>query len=551
MPRKGAATAAPPTKPTENLGSEETMAEVAYNESVAAEETQVTEDKPKPARRGGRKAAERNPETPSDKAIEDWTKPDYADNPGEFEFDMLDDADEWYRVLWFGVEGTGKTSNTMLVTKIIPDTGKVLLINAEAGAKRSALAHHGVDTSRVALFPPKGQQLTFEGLERLFYRIQADLAKDPLSWGAVVWDSITAIYQKLLDDVIEADIRKQAEILQRAGKQRGGRAGNITLRDRFDTDRDDYASMSNQVRLLLRKYRSLHCHLLITALERRDEIGKGADKRVEYGPAISPALSVDLLGYMDAVIHTRVTSTGVFVGRSQPTEDTRGKDRLNALPIEMVDPTIERVHAYVSGALEEASDPAQEMLPDREVQVRRRSLADGYDRLAAELASMPPAPHHTKDGTASGEPLEGDKDDPEPPKRGGRRTARSSTPAAASKTPGTSVEEPSGSAPENPPDPGAEPPKASGRKSSSGSSARSAEGSEETTSGTEVSKPSGGRKTAAQRKEEAARKEAQAEGLIDKTPPKRSGRRTPAKPAEPKRSADIAAAGGFNGEPPF
>jgi AAA domain-containing protein len=535
VPRKGAATAAP--KPTENLGSEETMGEVAYNESVA-EET-------KPARTPRKTAAERAAEREANKVeVEDWTRPDYADNPGEVLYDQMDDSDEFYRILWWGVEGTGKTTDVAMVTRIIPSTkGRVLMINAEAGAKKSALAHHGVDTSRIALYPPRGQQLTFEGLERLFYRVQADLEQDPESWGAVLWDSITAIYQKLLDDVVEADIRKTAEILQRAKKGRDGRSGNITLRDRFESDRDDYATMSNQVRLLLRKYRSLHCHLLVTALERRDEVGKGKDKVIEYGPAVSPALLTDLLGYMDAVLHCKVNSNGVYYGRSQPTENTRGKDRLNVLPVELVDPTVERVHRYVTGDLTDETDRAQRRLPDRDVAVRH-SLADEYPDLAEEDEAR----YHTKDGTPDGPPLAGDKDDdppkrparrggassgrtrasapanvPEPEetkpvggelsdplKRGGRRTARSSAPAAASTTPDESAGPPSGSDPDNPPD------------------------------GTTGKGRSSGRKTAADRAARAAVK-------ADTEPSKRG----PATRRASARAKDAQPASGFPDEPPF
>jgi hypothetical protein len=446
VPRKGAAAPAPAesTSPAE------------------PETTQPAAEPDKPARRSRNKPADAKPDQP----IEDWTKPAYADDPGEVLYDEMDDSDEFYRILWWGVEGTGKTTDVAMVTRIAPK-GRVLMINAEAGAKKSALAHHGVDTSRIALYPPKGQQLTFEGLERLFYRLQADLEADPSSWAAVIWDSITAIYQKLLDDVIEADIRKTAEILQRAKKSRDGRSGNITLRDRFETDRDDYASMSNQVRLLLRKYRALHCHLLITALERRDEAGKGKDKTVERGPAISPALQVDLLGYMDVVLHTQVNSNGVFFGRSQPTEDARGKDRLNTLPVELVDPTIERVHQYVTGVLVEEVDRAQRRLPDREVLVRR-SLADDY----------PDLPHHTQDGTATGEPLAGDEDDPEPPKRPARRgsassgrtraTAPASAPPASETSSGDSETPSDESGPEEP----VKPARRSGRKTAADRTAR-------------------------------------------------------------------------------
>jgi hypothetical protein len=447
----------------------------------------------------------------------------------------MDDSDEFYRILWWGVEGTGKTTDVAMVTRIAPK-GRVLMINAEAGAKRSALQHHGVDTSRIASYPPRGQQLTFEGLERLFYRIQADLEADPDSWSAVIWDSVTAIYQKLLDDVIEADIRKTAEILQRAKKGRDGRSGNITLRDRFESDRDDYAAMSNQVRLLLRKYRALHCHLLITALERRDENGKGKDKTVEYGPAVSPALQVDLLGYMDVVLHCRVNSNGVFYGRSQPTEDTRGKDRLNALPVELVDPTIERIHRYVSGELTDETDRAQRRLPDREV-AARYSLADEYPNLVDEEA-----PYHTKGGTPDGPPLTGDEDDP--PKRPARRSrAASSGRTSANVKPGATEtaasSEPESNAPE--PESAAEEstaPKPSGRRARSKPAAAASEPPDEPATA-EPSKRSGRRSTA----DRTARAAVQAE-----TEGTKSG---PVTKAAAERAKKAQQASGFNDEPPF
>lgn len=454
MPRKGAATAAPPAPPEEPDNQPETQ-------PGGRDEVQDPPAEEKPKRGGRRRGGQaEDPPPPDDKAIEDWTRPSYADDPGEFLFDEMDDTDEWYRVMFFGVEGTGKTTDVAMVTRITE--GRILMINAEAGAKKSALSRHGVDTSRIALYPPKGQQLTFEGLERLFYRIQADLEADPNSWAAVVWDSITAIYQKLLDDVIEADIRKTAEILQRANKGRGGRAGNLTMRGRFETDRDDYAEMSNQVRLLLRKYRSLHCHLLITALERRDEDKK---KNVTIGPAVSPALATDLLGYMDAVIRTQVNEHGVYFGRTQPTDEARGKDRLNALPVELVDPTIERIDAYVNGDLTEDIDRAQRRLPDREV-ITRRSLADEYLDEDATTGTYGPT----------------DEERTDPPKRSGGRRAASSGRSTASAKP-SATGEPADSEPESgatePEEAAAEekpdPPKRGGRRARGSTSAAAAE----------------------------------------------------------------------------
>jgi hypothetical protein len=560
MPRKGAAAAAPKT--TENAGSEETMAEVTYNESVA----EPAQEETKPARRGRKTAEERAAEREADNAtygadqggglpdggVEDWTKPEYADDPGEFEFGSLDDDDEFLSIMWWGKEGTGKTTNLARVaaTKLAPVVkGNVLMINAEGGAKRTPLRKHGIDTSRFKTYPQPGQQLTFEGLERLYYRLAADLDADPDSWGAVCWDSITAIHEKLLDNVIEADMRKQAEILQRAKKTRGGRSGNITMRDRFETDGDDYGQMTSQVKLLLRKYSTLPCHFLVTALERRDEDKKRKGSKPQYGPAVTPALSTALLGYVDIVIRTHVLDENVYYGRTTPTEDSRGKDRLNSLPVELVDPTFDRIYAYVHGELQHETDRTQRRMPNgAEGVLVRRSLADDDGPWSGPTAD---GTHHTKDGTPDGPPLAGDEDDPEPPKRSGRRKSGASSGRGTASAPESATEEDASSEPDSPatePEAAVDPPKRSGRRRSGGASSTPAADAspipDEPATAEEPEQPKrSGRKSAADRAAAKARTEVKAD-----TEPAKSG---PATKAATERAAKAQQASGFNDEPPF
>lgn len=538
MPRKGAARAAKPNpNPPGTDGSDDPWGSVPppATKETEHDDPATNEDEPeKPARRGGRKTAEEraaeraenngeaadasDPDNPN--AFEDWSRPTYADDPGDFEFGSLDDDHEFLKIIWWGKEGTGKTTDLARVASSKMASvvkGNILMINAEGGAKRTPLRKHGIDTSRFKTYPKPGEQLTFEGLERLFYRLTADLEADPDSWGAVCWDSITAIHEKLLDDVIERDMRKQAEILQKAKKSRAGRSGNITLRDRFETDGDDYGQMTSQVKLLLRKYSTLPCHFLVTALERRDEDRKRKGSKPQYGPAVTPALATALLGYVDIVIRTHVLDENVYYGRTTPTDDSRGKDRLNSLPVELVDPTFDRIHAYVNGELEHETDPVQRRMPGgAEGVLARRSLADEDDGR-----------HHTKDGTASGDPLAGDEDDtPDPPKRSGRRSGASSgrtsarakssaTETAASSEPESDATEPEAAAAESP----AKPP---ARRS--------------------------GRKAPADRAVAAAKAQVKAETEGTKNGP---ATRAAAERSRKAEQARTGPAGGFNDEPPF
>lgn len=277
----------------------------------------------------------------------------------DLELGSLADADEYLSVLFYGREGTTKTTSALLASAL-PDPGRVLLVNAEGGAKARALTKHGVDASRIAVWPPQGQRVTFEGLERLFYRVASDLQKDPHSWAAVVWDSGTEILQTILDHIVEDVIAEQQEIIRKTN----GRAGNVKVRDRFDTDRDDYRKMSNMVRSLVRKFRYLPCHFIMTALVRTDTDEK--TKKTAYTPALTPALQTDILGYMDVVVYCKsINNRGsvVFYGKSVNDEEDRGKDRFNALPAELVNPTFDRIVGYVRGDILAENDPLQDAMP--------------------------------------------------------------------------------------------------------------------------------------------------------------------------------------------
>lgn len=379
-------------------------------------------------------------EQPSDTSEDtsDWSRPAYADNPGEFEFETLGDqkADEFHRVMYYGPEGTGKTINVARMTELGP--GRLLIINAEGGVKRRPLAFHGVDVNRVVLYPKPGDPLTFEGLERLYYRLAADLDRDPKSWVGVAWDSVTAIYQFLLDKVIEDEITKQQTILKRANKGRAGRSGNVVLRSRFDTDRDDFATMSNQFRLLLRKYRTLACHFAVTALLRRDEeeVPGTNRKRTVYGPAVSPALQTDLLGYMDVVIRTHVEENDsigpVYWGRTAPTANERGKDRLGGLPVEMADPEMGRVHAYLNEDLEEDEDQRQRQLQRPAVRLARRSLS-GAAPVIPDSRTPGSGPDQAVDEEMGGPTEESDEAQAAPPPPAPRRSGKRSPAERAAK----------------------------------------------------------------------------------------------------------------------
>lgn len=264
-------------------------------------------------------------------------------------FTPLDNTNDYAKVLFWGREGTSKTTSAAHAANL----GRVLVINAEAGLKAQALKTRGVNTTNIALYPPQGSDLgiTHQSLEKVYYAVKSDLMKDPNSWFAIVIDSITEVADALVNNVSDNRVR-QAE--------RRASANGVSLESnlRWETDRNDYGTMAKQFRDLLRKFRDLPCHLILTALERRDvDEDTGA---VTYGPAVSPGIQKDVLGYMDLVFNfAAADEQRPYRALTAGGERRRTKDRYGVMPRVLNEPTFDRVLGYLNGDLDETTDPLQ------------------------------------------------------------------------------------------------------------------------------------------------------------------------------------------------
>lgn len=270
------------------------------------------------------------------------------------------DVDDWFvpladaathvNALYYGREGSTKTTSAARVANL-PEPGRVLFINAEGGLKIAPLEKHGVDTSRIVVYPRPNTDdaIDFPSLDRIYRRMKADLTNDPTSWLAVVFDSETEIVQVLLDGVS----KRRVDALKRKG------TADV---DEHFVDVADYGTMTKMARDLLRKFRDLPCHFIITALERRD-VDKDTGKP-QYGPAVTPGLAKDLLGYVDFVIMMKpADEDGPVRGLTRANSRFRAKDRFDVTPRIMVEPTVDRLFGYLNGTLTEDEDPFQTDLP--------------------------------------------------------------------------------------------------------------------------------------------------------------------------------------------
>ncbi len=252
--------------------------------------------------------------------------------------EALTDSQELLCVLYYGDGGTGKTTHLAHMA----DLGKVAIVNAEGGVKRRALERSGVNVDNIEVWPAPGEKITYAGLEAEWLRLYEILSKDPDAYVGWVWDSLTEVYNVLLDAVkVEGEAWED-----RTGKKRDPRS--------------DFGDTNDQVRKLIRKARDLPCHFGACALERRDQDDDGS---VTYRPSIAPALMKDMYGWFDLVAHCTVLEVGEneqYVGMFKPLGKYRGKDRFKVMPKQLVDPSFDRVLAYVEESLTAPDDPVMQ-----------------------------------------------------------------------------------------------------------------------------------------------------------------------------------------------
>jgi hypothetical protein len=275
----------------------------------------------------------------------------------------LDEADEFTNALLFGDAGTGKTS-CMAFLANLPGDGLTVIINAEGGLKKQALKTLGVDTSKVVIWPDrsKGEEISYDSLETLLYRLRNALQRQPGSIKGVGFDSATDLIAGLLQDITFYAYEKDQSLPQ-VLKDKRAADGKKLRESPHETQLQDYGLLTNQARTLFRGFRDLGCHFVITALEKDDAVSDTGTKAI--GPELPNKISNSLRSYVDLVL--RLTAETLKIGATEQatlvTAETKAsltrqcKDREGVLPFKLVNPTFDRIHQYVKGDLTEATDP--------------------------------------------------------------------------------------------------------------------------------------------------------------------------------------------------
>jgi hypothetical protein len=240
-------------------------------------------------------------------------------------------------ILYYGEAKRGKTTALAGLARL----GHVLYVDAESGLKSKPLAQHGIPVANIEPF----RGVSFDKLYDLFLETLANLEKNQDYVAGVVLDSLTEIQKILLEQIANAEVNKAALANQ--------------IKDPYMYERSWWGKNTEQMRRLIRAYRDLPCHTGMSALQRRDQ---DDDLSVVYGPAVTPALQNDIVGYMDVVCYTTVVAlNGVdwFIGAFRPMGKYITGDRFNMLPRVLNNPSFDRVISYIEGELTEENDEQQ------------------------------------------------------------------------------------------------------------------------------------------------------------------------------------------------
>jgi hypothetical protein len=267
----------------------------------------------------------------------------------------LDEMPEYFKILYYGEPGSGKTSAACAMARL----GPMYLVDAEAGAKARPLRKLGIPTKNIRPIHITG----YKDLDDFYWRLKRELEEDPDAVVGVSFDSYTEIHQVLLNE----------QVMQRHGKAvraASNSAGELMYEvedSEFDVELKQHGIVTEQLRRITRRFRDLPCHVAFVTLAKKDLDGETGE--VVYLPALPPKFGLNLRGYVDLVAYVRqvpgVNDSSGYIGVFRDTGKYRGKDRLGGTPVALADPAFDRVAACITETLDLDDDPVQQRYLDR------------------------------------------------------------------------------------------------------------------------------------------------------------------------------------------
>lgn len=222
----------------------------------------------------------------------------------------------YFNALIYGESGSGKTRLAGSADDV-PAMRRVLFIDVEGGTLTLRDTYPDVETIRVKSW------LELQRVYDFLYTGQHDFT-------TLVVDSLTEVQKMSMDGVMRKLIEEHEE---RDADVPGIREWNINL---------------EQTRKFVRAFRDLPVNTIFTALVQSDKNARtGATKRK---PSLSGKVKDEVAGFLDIVVYLytkEIDQENVRVLLCAQTEDTVAKDRSNALPLTITNPTMSSIWEHL------------------------------------------------------------------------------------------------------------------------------------------------------------------------------------------------------------
>lgn len=229
---------------------------------------------------------------------------------------------DWINLLAYGDPGCGKTylCGTAMDE---PRTTPMLFLDCEGGVTTLR------KRKNLDVVPIRSIDQLVEIYNKLFYSIKSD---------GTMYYKVVAIDP--LNELADLDMRIEMKKAKDANS------------DKVDIDVPsprEWGKVRNHMRLIIRGFRDLPCHVIFTAHVGQQQ---DANQPVKYFPGFSGKLKTEVSGFMDIVGYMyNDTSTGVLVRKMQfeGTRRIQAKDRTGALGGSIDDPSIPKIWSIIEG----------------------------------------------------------------------------------------------------------------------------------------------------------------------------------------------------------